>query len=242
MSLFIGTSGWAYKEWKPDFYPADLPQRRFLEFYGTVLSSCEINNTFYSVPAPTTIEKWATATPPGFRFSTKAHRGLTYMKTLAPDAGRIEFVRDFYKIVSGLGDKLGAVLFQPHPRRKRDDEDLTAFLEAVSGGPPFALDFRDESWDSDAVRAAVAEAGGTVCYVEWDGRVPDALPPGPIGYVRLRAERYDKRARDAWRDLLAEEAVARDVYCFTKHEGIPAKDSFGGVGLARWLNVEAHGG
>jgi len=238
MSLYIGTSGWAYKEWKPGFYPADLPQRRFLEHYATVLGSCEINNTFYSVPAPATIQKWATATPPGFRFSTKAHRGLTYMKTLAPDEGRLEFVRDFYKVVSGLGDKLGAVLFQPHPRRKRDDDDLAAFLRAVEGGPPFAIDFRDESWDTDEVREAVADASGTVCYVEWDGKVPDSLPPGPIGYVRLRSERYDEGARDAWKVLLEKEAKERDIYVFTKHEGIAAEDAFGGVGLARWLRAE----
>ena len=241
MSLYIGTSGWAYKEWKPDFYPADLPQRRFLEHYATVLTSCEINNTFYSTPKEETIKKWSEATPPGFRFSTKAHRGLTYMKTLAPNEARAEFLRDFYKVVSGLGHKLGAVLFQPHPRRKRDDEDLAGFLEAASGGPAFALDFRDESWDDDDVRKAVAAAGGTVCYVEWDGKVPDALPPGPIGYARLRSERYDPASRQGWKELLEKESVDRDVYVFSKHEGIPTLDDFGGVGLSRWLIEETHG-
>ena len=241
MGLYIGTSGWAYKEWKPEFYPADLPQRRFLEHYATVLSSCEINNTFYSVPSESSIGKWAEATPPDFRFSTKAHRGLTYMKTLAPDEGRLQFVRDFYKVVGGLGDKLGAVLFQPHPRRKRDDDDLAGFLRAVEGGPPFAIDFRHESWDDDVVRKAVADAGGTVCYTEWDGKVPGSLPPGPIAYVRLRAQRYDEAARAGWKGLLQTEAGDRDVYGFSKHEGIPADDLFGGLGLARWLSEETGG-
>jgi uncharacterized protein YecE (DUF72 family) len=238
VSLYIGTSGWAYKEWKPDFYPADLPQRRFLEHYATVLSSCEINNTFYNVPAPETIKKWADVAPSGFKFSTKAHRGLTYMKTLAPDEGRKEFLRDFYKIVGGLGDKLGAVLFQPHPRRKRDDDDLAGFLAAATGGPPFAIDFRDDSWDDESVRSSVADSGGTVCYVEWDGKVPDALPPGPIAYARLRSERYEPSAREGWKELLEGEARDRDVYVFTKHEGIPTADPFGGIGLSCWLIAE----
>ncbi|MGH2753911.1 MAG: DUF72 domain-containing protein [Actinomycetota bacterium] len=238
MGLFLGTSGWAYKEWKPEFYPADLPQRRFLEHYAGVLSACEINNTFYSVPSESTVTRWAAAAPPGFRFSTKAHRGLTYMKTLAPDEGRLQFVRDFYKVVGGLGDKLGAVLFQPHPRRKRDDDDLDGFLRAVEGGPPFAIDFRHESWDTDDVRKVVADAGGTVCYTEWSGEVPDALPPGPIAYVRLRSQRYEEGARAAWKALLNTEATGRDVYAFSKHEGIDALDAYGGLGLARWLNGE----
>jgi uncharacterized protein YecE (DUF72 family) len=241
VTLYIGTSGWAYKEWKPDFYPADLPQRRFLEHYATVLTSCEINNTFYSTPAETTIKKWAEATPPGFRFSTKAHRGLTYMKKLAPDEGRRAFLNDFFKVVSGLGEKLGVVLFQPHVRRRRDDEDLAAFLSAVEDGPPFALDFRDESWDEDDVRKAVSDAGGTVCYVEWDGKVPEALPPGPIAYVRLRSERYEDGARAGWKELLEREAATRDVYAFTKHEGIATADPHGGIGLAVWLTEEMKG-
>jgi uncharacterized protein YecE (DUF72 family) len=163
------------------------------------------------------------------------------MKKLAPDDHRREFLRDFYKVVSGLGDKLGAVLFQPHTRRQRDDEDLAGFLEAVAGGPPFAIDFRQDSWDAQEIRDAVADAGGTVCYVEWDGKVPEALPPGPIGYVRLRSERYEDGARTGWKELLELEAEERDVYAFTKHEGIATNDAHGGIGLARWLREETGG-
>lgn len=236
MTLFVGTSGWAYKEWKPDFYPADVPQRAFLEHYGTRLSACEINATFRRMQSETTIAKWRDSVPEGFRFSTKAHQGLTHTKQLAPTEEKRSFFDDFLTNVKGLGDKLGVVLWQYPPYRKRADDDLAGLLDALRGGPAFAIEFRDPSWDSDTVRAAIAEAGGTVCISETEGRVPEAMPPGPIAYVRLRTERYTEEARQGWLDLLAKTATERDVYAFTKHEGIEPGDPYGGIGLAVWLN------
>lgn len=239
MSLFVGTSGWAYKEWKPDFYPADVPQRAFLEYLGTRLSACEINATFRRMQADTTIQRWRDSVPDGFRFSTKAHQGLTHTKQLAPTEDKRSFFDDFISNVKGLGPKLGVILWQYPPYRKRDDADLAALLDALRSGPAFALEFRHESWDAADIREAVADAGGTVCISETKGQVPDEMPPGPLAYVRLRAERYAAEARDRWLDLLTKTAVDRDVYAFTKHEGIPAGDPYGGIGLAVWLKDKA---
>lgn len=238
MTLYLGTSGWAYKEWKPDFYPQDVPQRAFLEYYGSALSACEINATFRRMQSPETIEKWRSSVPDSFRFSTKAHQGLTHSKRMAPDEEKRPFFDAFLNSVKGLGDKLGVVLWQFPPYRKRNDEDLEGFLEALQGQPSFAVEFRDASWDTDDVRQAIATAGGTVCIGETKGEVPDAFPPGPIAYVRMRAERYSEEARQGWLSLLQKTAEERDVFAFTKHEGIPAGDPFGGIGLARWLVAE----
>lgn len=239
MGLYIGTSGWAYKEWKPDFYPADVPQRAFLEHYGSTLSACEINATFRKMQADTTIDKWRASVPQGFRFTTKAHRGLTHAKQLTPTEEKASFFKDFIANVSGLGDKLGAILWQYPPHRKRDDDDLDGLLAALRDGPAFALEFRDDSWVSPEVYDIVASAGGTVVVSETEGNVPPSLPPGPLAYVRLRSERYSAKARDGWLELLRSESEGRDVFAFTKHEGIPAGDPFGGVGFAVWLYSKA---
>ena len=47
---FIGTSGWAYSSWKPGFYPQALPQRKFLQYYGSQLNSVEGNYTIRQLP------------------------------------------------------------------------------------------------------------------------------------------------------------------------------------------------
>ncbi|MGI9540334.1 MAG: DUF72 domain-containing protein, partial [Miltoncostaeaceae bacterium] len=129
----------------------------------------------------------------------------------------------------------GAVLFQFPPTRERDDAVLTALLGSLPRGLPFAMEFRHASWDESGVAERIAEAGGTVCIGETEGRVPDALPPGPLAYVRLRADRYSPEAREGWRDLLEREGAERPVFAFAKHKDIPAGDPYGGIGLAEWL-------
>lgn len=235
MTLHVGTSGWAYREWKSVFYPADLPQKRFLEYYGSVLSACEINATFYRRQEPATFDRWAAATPEGFRFATKAHRGLTHSRVPASDPDQIAFFNDFLAGVGRLGPKLGAVLFQFPPSRKRDDEWLDELLSVLSGKTPFALEFRDPSWDTAEIQQRVAQVGGTICIGHSEGPAPKALPSGPLAYVRMRAERYGPKRRKAWRELLTAEAAARPVFVFTKHEGSSVVDSYAGVGLAQWL-------
>jgi uncharacterized protein YecE (DUF72 family) len=48
--LYAGTSGWAYPTWKPEFYPARTPAKKFLEFYASQLTSVEVNYTFRTLP------------------------------------------------------------------------------------------------------------------------------------------------------------------------------------------------
>ncbi len=190
MSLHVGTSGWAYKEWKPAFYPEGLPQDRFLAHYAGVLSACEINATFYRLQSEAAVARWAQATPPGFRFAVKAHRRLTHTRTLPPDEGGAEFLERFLESLTGLGDRLGAVLLQFPPTRARDDGALDGLLSCLPRGLPVALEFRHDSWDDGAVRERIAEHGGTVCVSDRQGAVLERLPPGPLAYVRLRGDAY----------------------------------------------------
>ena len=238
MGLHVGTSGWAYPEWRPDFYPEGLPQERFLSYYSSVLPACEINATHYKVHPEDVVARWAEQTPEGFRFAAKAHRRLTHVRALPPAAGGAAFLARFLESLAPLGARLGAVLIQFPPTRERDDGALEGFLGCLPPGLPVALEFRHESWFAPEVEERIAAGGGTVCVSETLGVVVPRLPEGPLGYVRLRADRYSPGARDAWRDLLEREAADRPVYAFAKHEGLEAGDPFGGVGLAEWLAAQ----
>jgi uncharacterized protein YecE (DUF72 family) len=241
MSLHVGTSGWAYKEWKPAFYPDGLPQDRFLSHYASVLGACEINATHYRLQSKAAVARWAEATPPGFRFAAKAHRRLTHTRALPPAEGGDAFLERFLESLIPLGDRLGAVLLQFPPTRQRDDGVLADLLACLPRGLPVALEFRHDSWDHPAVGDRVAAHGGTLCVSDRQGAVLERLPEGPLAYVRLRGDAYTPESRAAWLDLLQREAAERPVYVFAKHEGVPAGDPFAGVGLAQWL-VETAGG
>lgn len=233
MGLYIGTSGWAYRQWKPAFYPADLPQKRFLEHYATKLSACEINATYHRRQEETTLKRWADAVPDVFRFVVKGHRAIT------PRSEDITVLREFSDSMQALSPHLAAMFFQFPLKREGNQDGFGRFLAAIEWHVPPVFDLKHESWHTPAVTEQIAEAGGTICYSDRAGDPPHALPPGTLGYVRLRAERYSESQRSSWKAMLREEAVGRDVYVFVKHEDASPDDELRGVGLAQWLSREA---
>jgi uncharacterized protein YecE (DUF72 family) len=235
VALYVGTSGWAYPEWRGSVYPAGLPQRSFLEHYASVFTACEANGTFYRLQAPDVLARWAAETPPGFRFAVKAHRRLTHRRQVAPDAATAAFAGRFLASLKPLGDKLGCLLLQIPDSLERDDAGLGALLDLIPDGLPFACELQHESWRSGEVADAVARRGGTTCLREERGTAPPALPPGPLAYVRLKGTRYPEDERVALESLLREEAARRDVYAFARHKDVPADDPQTGPGLARRL-------
>jgi uncharacterized protein YecE (DUF72 family) len=236
VALHVGTSGWAYPEWRGSFYPPRLPQSEFLSFYANALGACEVNATFYRLQSATALERWRAAVPPSFRFTVKAHRRLTYRKQLAPDPQSEAFIRDFAASLAPLGDKLGCLLIQVPERVERDDAALAALLDQLPGGLRFACEFPHPSWLVPDVVRALADRGGTVCVRQEDGAALAALPPGPLAYVRLKAEHYDDEQRRALQELFEREAAERDVYVFARHKDVPSDDPHTGLGLARWLS------
>ena len=58
MKLYIGCSGWNYKDWKGEFYPKDLAKKNWLEYYMSIFNTVEVNATFYRLPKDSTLDKW----------------------------------------------------------------------------------------------------------------------------------------------------------------------------------------
>lgn len=239
MGLFIGTSGWSYKEWQPEVYPPGLASGDFLRHYATIFTACEINATHYRVPTPDAVARWADAVPDGFRFAVKAHRRLTDRPSLSWNDADVAFFQRFLEALEPLGDKLGPVLIQPADEQVRDDGALDTILASIPSDRPIVFELRHPSWHDPHVTARIASAGAGICITEIDGAPPTMRPAvGPL-YVRLRATRYDDDARAAWSAWLALQAHDRPVYAIARHEGLPADDPYAGVGLARWLLASA---
>jgi uncharacterized protein YecE (DUF72 family) len=238
VSLYVGTSGWAYGEWRGSFYPAGLPQSGFLEHYGRTLTACEVNATFYRIQAAPSVARWAASVPDRFRFAVKAHRRLSYRKQLPADEATELFVHEFLESLAPLGDRLGCLLIQVPPFLERDDSGLARLLDLLPRDLRFACEFHHSSWDTAAVADLLAGEGGTVCVRESEGTAPRALPPGELAYVRLKGTRYADPDRDALLALLVRESRDRDVYVFARHKDVPADDPHTGLGLAQWLVEE----
>ena len=163
--LFAGTSGFAYAQWKPQFYPAKLPANKFLEHYAQRLNAVEINYTFRHMPAAKTLESWVVATPQEFVFALKAHMRITHILRLknAEEATSI-FLGSIDPLRSAR--RLGPVLFQLPPQMRCETGVLAAFLENLPEDLRYAFEFRHASWLVDEVYRLLERRNISLCVAE----------------------------------------------------------------------------
>lgn len=214
MTIRAGTSGFSYKEWKGAFYPEDLPAGDMLGFYAERLGTVEINNTFYRMPKPEVIEGWASQVGPGFRFVLKASRRITHFKRLNDVGDELQY---FLRSAAGLGDRLGAVLFQLPPNFKKDVGRLARFLDQLGDPSRAAFEFRHASWQDEDVIDLLAERRASLCTADTDEEEGRIVVTGPLGYVRLRRTDYDEAELADWAERVRA-ADWGDAYVFFKHE------------------------
>jgi len=217
--LFVGTSGFAYKEWVGPFYPPGTKSAGMLPYYAGEFGSVEVNYTFRRNPTPAMIESWTKNTPEGFVFALKANQGMTHFVRLKNIGERLA---QFLDAVAPLGSRLGPVLFQCPPNLKYDPEVLDGFLAdlvAAPGDHRYVMEFRNLTFDTAEVRSKLAAAGVALCVADTKEQPATFVRTGDFAYVRLRGTGYEEKALEAWgttfRSALAEGA---DVYCYLKHE------------------------
>jgi len=211
----IGCSGWMYRHWRGLFYPGDLPQSRWLEFYARRFDTVEVNNTFYHLPDAAAFAAWKRRAPAGFVYALKASRLMTHMKKLKdPD----EPLRRFFGLARTLGRSLGPILYQLPPRWPVNLERLAAFLHALPKRRRHAFEFREPSWYSEDVYALLRKHHAALCLHDMAGSAPARIAVGPFVYVRFHgttkyAGRYSDRTIDGWAAWLAER-VQDGVSCY----------------------------
>ena len=125
----VGVGGWTFEPWRNNYYPADLPHARELEYSSRQLSAIEVNGTYYSSQKPATFAKWRDETPDDFMFSLKASRFATNRRVLA-EAGE-SIARFCASGITELAHKLGPIVWQFAPTKQFDPVDFEAFLKLL---------------------------------------------------------------------------------------------------------------
>jgi uncharacterized protein YecE (DUF72 family) len=215
MNLFVGTSGYSYKEWKGSFYPEKIPAKEMLRYYSERLSTVEINATFYRMPQKSMLENWKEQVPPGFRFSLKAPQRVTHFKRLKEADQETDY---FLETASVLADQLGPVLFQLPPNMKKDFARLEAFLAHLPSQTRAAFEFRHPTWFEDDVLELLQNHGRPLVISDTDD-----LPASHIdktadwGYLRLRRVNYSDETLAEWWERMKQQQW-QDAFVFFKHE------------------------
>ena len=203
----VGIGGWVYKPWRGEFYPKGLPQARELAHASRLLTSIEINGTFYGTQQPASFRRWAEETPDDFVFSLKGPRYATHRWVLAEAGESVE--RFFGSGVLELKQKLGPVLWQFPPTKTFDPDDFTAFLallpRALDGLPiRHAVEVRHETFMTPAFVALLRQHAVAPVLVDSDKHPLIADIAGDFVYARLQRTLeklktgYPPAALDAW--------------------------------------------
>ena len=215
MNLFVGTSGYSYKEWKGNFYPEDLPAKEMLAYYSRRLPAVEINNTFYRQPQPSMIEGWKEQVPETFRFSIKATQRITHIKRLNNVAEETKYLLDTAGL---LNERLGVVLFQLPPNMKKDSERLKNFLALLPEQTRSAFEFRHESWFDDEVLNLLRAKNSALVVSDTDEKpLTSIISTADWGYLRLRRTAYSEDDLMEWMKRVKAQKW-KDAFVFFKHE------------------------
>ena len=179
---YVGTSGWVYKHWRDVFYPAKLPQSKWLEFYTRHFSTVELNNSFYRLPTENAFSKWRETSPAGFVYAVKVSRFITHIKRLKEVDEPID---TFLSRAQLLEDKLGPLLYQLPPNMHRNDERLDAFLSLLPCGLRHVVEFRHGSWLNEAVFGILRKHNVGLCVFDMPDLSCPLLATADFAYVRF---------------------------------------------------------
>jgi uncharacterized protein YecE (DUF72 family) len=215
MKFWIGTSGFQYSEWKGNFYPEDLAAAKMLPFYAERFSTTEINYTFHRIPAQKTIDNWKAQTPQKFRFALKAPQKITHWSKLRDCSDTLEY---FCKVITGLGDRLGPVLFQLPPTLKKDADVLNSFLREFPDMRG-AFEFRHESWFEEDIFQLLESRNMALCIADTETIATPQKITANYGYLRLRRGDYTDEDVKRWAEFVREQnAKWSDAFIYFKHE------------------------
>ncbi len=187
--FYLGCAVWGYKDWVGDLFPPGSKSGDFLRLYSRRLTTVEGNTTFYAVPKPEVVQRWASETPETFRFCLKLPREISHE---GPLAAQVEATRAFVERMAGLGQRLGPFFLQLPPGYRADKlDDLEQWLQGWPDGYQLAVEVRHHDWYAEPGESALMELLGRYGA----GRVLMDVRPLDLGPLP-GADEDVQRARD----------------------------------------------
>jgi len=187
MQKFIGCSGWFYWHWKGRFYPKDIPQSKWFQYYAKKFDTVELNSTFYHFPKIPTAKSWYRSSPKNFVYTLKVNRFITHIKKFK-NVKRL--VNDFYAVGDALKEKLGCFLFQLPPSLHFNEEKLGEIISQLDLEKKNVIEFRHESWFNKKVYDELRKNGITFCIVSSRDLPEDFVKTSDDVYIRFHGKEF----------------------------------------------------
>jgi uncharacterized protein YecE (DUF72 family) len=213
----IGCSGWSYRHWRGDFYPAGRPHKQEFAYYASRFDTVEINGSFYRLPSEAAVQGWAERAPEGFLFAWKASRFITHNKKLKDCADSIALV---FGRMEPLGPHAGPVLFQLPPMLHFDPDRLAGFLDLLPK-VRCAFEFRHPSWYVRETCAVLERAGAALCISDHHDAPSPWVATADFVYIRGHGPggryfgRYEPQELTRWAERIDRwRTQGRDVFAY----------------------------
>jgi len=201
-----------------------VPQRAWLSFYAEHFDTVEVNNTFYRLPKPETVEGWAENSPDGFRFAVKVSRYMSHIKRLTMvETGMKRLLEPLEPLIRT--GKLGPLLWQFPENFHRDTERLGSALGALPPGR-HAFEFRHDSRFTDEVYGLLREHGAALVIGDESSRWVSTphVRTADWTYVRFhhgsrgRHGNYSESEIERWARRLSQWRRETEIYCYFNND------------------------
>jgi len=227
VNVFLGTSGWSYKDWIGPFYAEK--DRSMLRAYSKVFRTVEIDSTFYRYPSKGMVMGWVKYSPEGFVYSAKLPKLITHKKKLDLNERVEEDLQKFIELIEplSLSGKLGCILIQLPPKFQYKPKELEDFFKILPTHIRFAVEFRDPSWMRQETWTLLEEYQVAYTIVDEPLLPPEIHVTSDIAYFRWHGHgtrpwynyRYQVEELEPWIPKVkkAAEKVQRIYGYFNNH-------------------------
>jgi uncharacterized protein YecE (DUF72 family) len=227
--IFLGTSGWVYKDWPKKFYPKGLPVAQRAAYFSTQFNTVEINGSFYGLLPAKSYERWRAETGENFRLSVKVSKTITHIQ-------RMKDVRlaweKFLETTLPLKEKRGPYLFQfpssfsGTPEEIRRINDFLGSLKNDSVPVQCAFEFRHQNCFSEDMQT-VLKTHRAALVLAHSSEYPGAplIDSADFTYIRLHgpeklfSSSYSEAKLSEWAATIKDQVrKKKDVYVYFNND------------------------
>ncbi len=223
----IGTAGWSYKDWVPNFYPKQQTKDfDWLQFYAAHFNCVEVNSTYYTYLSPKIVEGWIRKIEEmnDFLFTVKLHQDFTHLRKY--DKQKVKAITENLDKLLSAG-RLGGILMQfPYsfPFNETTAEYIRQLNELFSSYNQF-VEVRHSSWSDKAAYDFFNALDITFCTID-QPEIGKAIHFEPVITNDKAYLRFHGRNVEAWKKSLAnygkeqsyEQQNERYLYCYSAGE------------------------
>ncbi|MCU7497482.1 MAG: DUF72 domain-containing protein [Ignavibacteria bacterium] len=226
-NIYIGTAGWSYKDWVPNFYPkGQSGSFDWLEFYSRYFNLVEVNATYYAYLSPKAAAGWVekVAKADHFLFTVKLHQDFTHARKF--ENANIKAVQANLDILSDAG-RLGGLLIQFPYSFAFDSAALEhiRILNDLFASYKRFVEVRHSSWINQEAYGFFHEMDISLCTID-QPQIGRSVAFEPIVTNASAYFRFHGRNVEAWkqsvhnfgRDQSYEQASERYKYLYSPGE------------------------